>query len=266
MNTALLGIAAFFAYGFAAIFLTLRLQRPAHVQQEGGELGTQIPAIAGFLAHTALVIGMFSSGLNFAFFDSLALFAWIITGLLMLSTLRWPLASLGVLVYPIAGICALVYALSTGRAPSHADKLFSPLLQAHIVSSVFAYCLLCLAGLQAIVLAVQDHQLHHHKPGGFVRSLPPLQVMEKLMFRVIGVGFALLTIALATGFLVVEHWFTHKIIFSIIAWLIFAALLLGRWQAGWRGRKAIRLILSGIGFLILAFFGSKLVLELILGQ
>lgn len=264
MNTALLGIAAFFAYTFAAVFLALRIQGN-RANSADGAMGIQVPAIAGFLAHTALVIGIFTSGLHFAFFNSLALFAWIITGLLMLSTLRWPLGSLGILVYPIAGLCAVLYALTRNSMSVDADSSFTPLLQAHIASSVFAYAMLSLAGLQAIVLAVQDHQLHHHKPGGFVRSLPPLQTMERLMFRVIAVGFVLLTIALGTGFAAVDDWFSHKIIFSAISWLIFAALLAGRQMAGWRGRKAIRLTLSGIGFLILSFFGSKLVLELILG-
>ena len=263
MNTALLGCAAFFAYGFAAIFLALRLQRQE--QNQDGQLAGQLPALAGFIAHSSLVASMFMDGMNFAFFNSLALFAWIITGLLMLSTLRWPLSSLGILVYPIAGLCAVVFGLTVSNQESSPHNL-SPILQLHIISSVFAYSMLSLAGLQAIILAIQDHQLHNHKPGGFVRSLPPLQTMEHLMFRVIGAGFILLSLALASGFVVVEDLFTHKIIFSVIAWLIFATLLIGRWQAGWRGRKAIRFILSGISFLILAFFGSKLVLELILGN
>mgnify|MGYP000356751259 CR=1 FL=1 len=262
MNTALLGCAAFFAYGFAAIFLALRLQRQEHNQD--GQLAGQLPALAGFIAHSSLVVGMLVGGMDFAFFNSLALFAWIITGLLMLSTLRWPLGSLGILVYPIAGLCAALFGLTAGSQSSNTASFSLP-LQLHIISSVFAYSMLSLAGLQAMILAVQDHQLHHHKPGGFVRSLPPLQTMERLMFRVIGAGFILLSLALISGFVVVDHWFTHKIIFSLIAWLIFAVLLIGRWKAGWRGRKAIRFILSGISFLILAFFGSKLVLELILG-
>ncbi len=260
MNTALLGVAAFFAYGFATLFLALG------VKFNNTNPGTQIPALAGFAAHSALLVGIFTdTGLHLGFFNSLALFAWVITALFMLGRLRWPLHSLGVLVYPIAGICALGYAINAHVDQPASDTL-SPLLQAHILCSVFAYSLLILAALQAIVLAVQDHQIHHHKPGGFVRSLPPLQTMERLMFRIIGVGFTLLTLALLTGFAVVDHWFTHKIIFSLIAWLIFATLLLGRWHAGWRGRQAIRLVLSGSGFLILAFFGSKLVLELILGN
>lgn len=256
MNTALLGCAAFFAYGFAAIFLGLRLQR--HTQD--GLLAGQLPAIAGFAAHSGLIASIFMSGMHFSFFNSLALFAWIITGLLMLSTLRWPLGSLGILVYPIAGLCAALFGLTAGSQSSNSASFSLP-LQLHIISSVFAYSMLSLAGLQAMILAVQDHQLHHHKPGGFVRSLPPLQTMERLMFRVIGAGFILLSFALISGFVVVDHWFTHKIIFSLIAWLIFAVLLIGRWKAGWRGRKAIRFILSGISFLILAFFGSKLVFE-----
>ena len=263
MNTALLGCAAFFAYGYAAIFLGLRLQRQENNQD--GLLVGQFPAIVGFIAHSGLIVSMFMSGIHFAFFNSLALFAWIITGLLILSILRWPLVSLGILVYPIAGLCAMLFGFTTSDQSSSVTSFSLP-LQLHIISSVFAYSMLSLAALQAIMLAIQDHQLHHHNPNGFVRSLPPLQTMERLMFRVISTGFILLSLVLVSGFIVIDHWFTHKTIFSIIAWLIFASLLLGRWKAGWRGRKVIHFVLSGISFLVLAFFGSKLVFELILGN
>lgn len=265
MKIALLGFVTFAVYLIAALLLGLRLQRPP--RENDSVLAIQVPALFALFSHGLLLVNQFLQlGLNFGFFNSLALFAWIITALLIFGSLRWPLMSLGIMVYPISGLCAVALGVYSSQQPAGATQALSGALELHIVISVFAYSLLSLAGLQSIVLAVQDHQLHNHKPGGFVRSLPPLQVMERLMFRMITVGFCLLTLSLASGFYVAENLATHKNIFSIIAWLIFAVLLIGRWQAGWRGRKAIRLTLAGIAFLMLAFFGSKLVVELILGR
>ena len=121
-----------------------------------------------------------------------------------------------------------------------------------------------------ILLAIQDRHLHNRQPGGFIRALPPLQVMEALLFQMIGVGYVLLTLALLTGILFLEDIFAqhlvHKTVLSIIAWLVFGILLWGRWHFGWRGRVAIRWTIGGFIFLMLAYFGSKFVLELILNR
>jgi ABC-type uncharacterized transport system permease subunit len=89
-----------------------------------------------------------------------------------------------------------------------------------------------------------------------------------LLFRVIAAGFALLTLTLLTGALFVGNLFgqhlVHKTVLSIVAWLVFGVLLYGRWRFGWRGRRAVNLTLIGMAVLVLAFFGSKFVLELIL--
>ena len=118
------------------------------------------------------------------------------------------------------------------------------------------------------MLAIQEHHLRNRQPGGYIRALPPLQVMERLLFQMIGTGFALLSAALLTGFFFLEDIFAqqlvHKTVLSIAAWVIFGVLLWGRWKFGWRGRTAIRWTLSGFIFLLLAYFGSKAVLELIL--
>jgi ABC-type uncharacterized transport system permease subunit len=138
----------------------------------------------------------------------------------------------------------------------------------HVLVSLFAYSLLTLASVQAILLAIQDHHLHGRHPGGFVRALPPLQTMEILLFELIGVGFFLLSLALVSGFAFLEDMFAqhlvHKTLLSVVSWLVFAGLLWGRFRFGWRGRTAIRGTLTGFVFLMLAYFGSKLVLELIL--
>jgi ABC-type uncharacterized transport system permease subunit len=141
-------------------------------------------------------------------------------------------------------------------------------LQIHILISLIAYSMLTIAAVQAVVLAVQDRQLHNHRPGGMMRALPPLQWMEHLLFQLIAVGFVLLTLALGTGFVFLQDIFAqhlvHKTVLSIAAWLVFAVLLWGRARFGWRGRTAIRWTLGGFFALMLAYFGSKLVLELVL--
>jgi ABC-type uncharacterized transport system permease subunit len=92
--------------------------------------------------------------------------------------------------------------------------------------------------------------------------------MENLLFQMLTAGFILLSLSLFSGILFLEDLFAqhlaHKTVFSIIAWLVFGTLLWGRWRFGWRGRTAIRWTLSGFFFLMLAYFGSKLVLEIVL--
>jgi ABC-type uncharacterized transport system permease subunit len=142
-------------------------------------------------------------------------------------------------------------------------------LELHILLSILAYSLLVIAALQAVLLAVQDHQLRNRHPGGLIRALPPLQTMETLLIQLIATGFVLLSLALLTGLFFLEDIFAqhlvHKTVLSLIAWGVFATLLWGHWRFGWRGRVAIRWTLGGFLFLMLAYFGSKLVLELLLG-
>jgi ABC-type uncharacterized transport system permease subunit len=121
-----------------------------------------------------------------------------------------------------------------------------------------------------VFVAIIDHFLRRHHLNPLVKSLPPLETLERLLFRLIAMGFILLTVSLGTGLAFVDDLFeqhlAHKTILSIMAWLVFGLLLWGRWQYGWRGRQAVRLTLAGILLLLLAYFGSKLVLETILGR
>jgi ABC-type uncharacterized transport system permease subunit len=140
----------------------------------------------------------------------------------------------------------------------------------HIISSILAFGFLSIAGVYAVFAAIIDHFLRSHHLNSLVRSLPPLEVLERLLFRLIATGFILLTVSLASGLAFVSDLFAqhlvHKTLLSIMAWLVFGLLLFGRWRYGWRGRKAVRLCLAGIALLILSYFGSKLVLENLLGR
>lgn len=199
---------------------------------------------------------------------ALSLFAVQAALLQWLFNFRQPITALGLVVYPVAALCLLAGQwLPVGNEASAA--LDWP-LQLHILLSLLAYGTLTLGAVQAVVLAVQHRRLHDHSPRGTSMGLPPLQTMEHLLFRLIAAGFFLLSLAILSGGLFIDNLFAqhlaHKTILSIIAWIFFAVLLWGRWRYGWRGRLAVRWTLAGYGVLILAYFGSKLVLELILGE
>jgi ABC-type uncharacterized transport system permease subunit len=140
----------------------------------------------------------------------------------------------------------------------------------HLVSSVLAFGVLSIAGVYALFVSLIDHFLRRHHLNPLVRTLPPLVVLESLLFKLTSVGFALLTISLLSGIVFINDIFAqhlvHKTILSILTWLVFGLLLWGRWRYGWRGRLAVRLTLAGIILLVLSYFGTKLVLEIFLGR
>jgi ABC-type uncharacterized transport system permease subunit len=120
----------------------------------------------------------------------------------------------------------------------------------------------------AIAIALQDARLRKRKPSGWLLILPSLEGMEQILFSILTMGFVLLTLSLFSGLIFVDDLFAqhlaHKTVLSVMAWLVFATLLIGRWQRGWRGKKAVYMALLGFVFLALAYFGTKLVLETIL--
>jgi len=228
-------------------------------------LGLGVLAVA---CHAVVLYGqtLAPEGLNLGFFNAGSLVVWLMALLVLIAALRMPVENLAVVIMPIS---ALALALSAAFSPVTGGMGRIPLgMETHILTSILAYSLFSLAVLQALMLAYQDHQLRHRRPGRMVRLLPPLQVMEVILFQMLWLGFALLSISLVSGAVFVEDLFAqhlaHKTILSILAWLVFATLLYGRWVHGWRGRKAIRWTLSGFMVLMLAYFGTKLVLELIL--
>jgi ABC-type uncharacterized transport system permease subunit len=222
----------------------------------------------GLALHTWLVYeGIFShSGLNLGFFNALALTSWTVVTLLLFSSLTKPVENLGLFLLPMAAFT--LYLDARYPSASFMPQAAGWNLKIHVLISMLAYSLLTLASVQAILLAIQDSHLHSRHPGGFIRALPPLQTMESLLFEMIAAGFVLLTFALLSGFAFLEDMFAqhlvHKTVLSTLAWVVFGALLVGRHRYGWRGRTAIIWTLAGFVMLILAYFGSKAVLELIL--
>ena len=144
------------------------------------------------------------------------------------------------------------------------------ILTSHILLSSLAYGLLAVAAVIAFFMIVQQNRLHSRQPLGWLESLPALETMDRWMFVAVGLGFALLTLALFSGLFFVDDWFeqhlVHKTVLSFFGWSVFALLLLGRWKFGWRGKNAAWWTLSGFAVLLVAYFGSKFVLEALLDR
>jgi ABC-type uncharacterized transport system permease subunit len=263
----LLVIAAILAYLGAAACFTVRLfgtdVEKIPLRPIGLALVMLGVVLHGFLLYQNTVTDI---GINLGVLNAFSLISWTILLLLLISSLGKPVENLGIVLLPLGAIAIFL----ESHYPSFRllQDTATTGLTIHILVSLLAYSLLTLASVQAILLAIQDHHLHQRHPGGFIRALPPLQTMEGLLFEMIGAGFILLTLALISGFTFLEDMFAqhlaHKTILSIIAWFVFGTLLWGRVRFGWRGQKALIWTLSGFVVLMLAYFGSKVVIELIL--
>lgn len=203
-------------------------------------------------------------GLNLGFPVAVALVTWVIVIQILFSACFRRIESLGIVMFPLAGLAGILASLTeSGQLLS----VSNPAIKGHIMLSIVAYSLVSLAAIQSGLLAYQDTAIRRHQPGGFVRLLPPLNSMESLLFQLLGFAFLFLSASLLSGLFFLEDMFAqrvaHKTILSIIAWIILGTLLFGRFRYGWRGKRAIRWTLFSFGFLMLAYFGSKLVLEYI---
>lgn len=222
-------------------------------------------ASVAFLIHLWVVADQtgFPQALSLPLFTALAATSLTVVFLLILLCLKQPADYLGIAVYPIAALSLLLSHTQTGNS-----QIVGGAIQIHVFLSLVAYAVLALAAAQAVLVAIQRRFLSRHKPGGFIRALPALDRTEALLFTLLSVGFALLSLSLLSGFFYLEDMFAqqlaHKTILSCLGWIIFATLLFGRWQFGWRGKKAVQWTLTGFALLLLAYFGSKIVLEIIL--
>ena len=227
-----------------------------------------VTGLAGLLLHGfALYNSMVSPmGINLGFYNAISLVSAFIVLLTLIDTWRYPVEILAIVLLPIAALTMLFDISGNSHhllAPDSSNTLIF-----HILTSIIAYSILALAALQAILLSIQNKFLHAHQPGGIIKLMPPLKNMEVLLFEVIVVGFVALTISLGSGLIFLENMFAqqvaHKTILSIFAWFVFLTLLIGHWKLGWRGRIAVRWTLGGFISLMLAYFGSKFVLEILL--
>lgn len=272
MHSALLGTLAILTYlaSAAVLFRSLRTEYgPAPAAVGTHRFKTLSVAWLAAALHAMAMVNLYAGqgGLDFSFLNALSAVAWILVAIVLLVALVKPVDKLGLVVFPLAAAILLLKLAVPEEA--HTLRNHSWPMAAHVLASILAYGFLNIAAIQSVLLAIQDWCLHTRQTEGMlIRSLPPLQTMESLLFQLIGAGFVLLTVSLVTGFLFLENMFAqhlvHKTVLSILAWIVFAVLLVGRMRYGWRGQIAIRWTLGGFFSLMLAYFGSKMVLEWIL--
>lgn len=217
------------------------------------------------LMHFGVLFGIHRGAVDLHFYAALSLVSAVIAALTLIVNLARPVAALGIILFPLAG---LFLAIDEFLAPATAPFPIDWQIGLHVIIALLAYSLLAIAAVLALLLATQERALRTRRLGTWAGALPPLTQTESLMFKLIGAGFALLTLTLLSGVLFVHNLHAqhqaHTAILSLVAWIIFGVLLFGRWRWGWRGHRAVNLTLAGMAILLLAFFGSKFVLEMIL--
>lgn len=235
--------------------------------------GWMIPAIAA--GHLVLLAHAVVGGGEFRFGFAHALSATLLLAVLIIWVEGFfvPMRGLDMLVLPAAALAVPLPALFHGAAISAAADTGA--LRVHLVMAISAYSLLTIAALHALLMASVDRQLHAalgppDRTSRWLAQMPPLLAMERMLFRLIAAGFVLLTLTLISGVFFSEALFgralrfDHKTVFTIASWFVFAGLLAGRFVFGWRGRKALRWTLAGFLMLLLAYVGSRFVLEVVL--
>ena len=266
-------IIAFFAYGSASWLLFQFIKRSG-IQQFGQtttetSLLTQalVVAVIAVIAHItyAILVSQVGGLLNFSFSSMSVLISAILVVIYLIACAWMPIRRLGVLVYPFTILTLACSALWNSDANLLVDRGFA--FNTHILVAILAYCLLTIATIQSLLYCYQEYQFKQRRKPSLLLALPPLQTMETLLFRLIGLGFVLLTFTLISGAIFSQQIFGHAFefkhhtILAVVGWCVFAYLLIQRFRNGLRGNSAVAWTVCGFMFIQLGYFGTKLVTE-----
>lgn len=273
MATILLHLLAATLYGA----MGLRFWRACQLQTGGAAIqcmssNERVLLLAALAAHGLALHGTMFPGeaMRFGFGLAVSLMIWLAVCFYWIETFYARLDGLHAMVLPAGLVGSLLPLIFPGQHVL--ANAGSPAFRAHFIVAMLAYSLFTLAALHAMLMAVAERQLHSGRISRTIASLPPLLTMESLLFRLIGIAFILLTLTLGSGIMFSESLFgqafrlDHKTIFAITSWLLFGALLFGRRVWGWRGRVALRWTLAGFVALVLAYIGSRFVIEVLLDR
>jgi ABC-type uncharacterized transport system permease subunit len=239
-----------------------------------GAVISGVTVLAWVLHGAALWPDMLANGtlrVGFAFMLSAAL--WISVAAWWIENRNFALDGMRRMIMPCAAVSSLLPPLFPGSLMPVGDQ--TPAFGWHVAVAIMAYSTLTIAAFHAVLMALQETRLHTRSAkkgwlGAAIDQLPALLTMEKLLFRMIGIGFVLLSLTVLSGIVFSEQLFgralrwDHKNVFALLSWLLFAALLAGRRWRGWRGKTALRFTLAGFATLALAYVGSRFVFEVVL--
>ena len=222
----------------------------------------------GILLYRRVIV---PEGLDLGVANAISLLAWLTVLIYWLGGLVYTgVGSILGLMAPVAAAAVLLQAvLPSGHVVTYGGN---PVFAAHFGIAMLGYSLFIVATVHALVMLAEEKWLHRGTLPPFLRELPPLLQMEALLFRILLAAFVLLTLTVVSGVFFSEQLFgkpftfTSKTFFAIVSWVIFGVLLAGHFVRGWRGRTAVRLTLAGFTTLLLAYVGSKFVLEVVLSR
>jgi len=265
----LLPLIAVACYLFGALGLGFSAYQGDSHHGRGGRIAAAAIAAIGAIVHMVALaqerrmdpLAALSLG------DVLALVALVIAVTAIVMALRPRLRGMAALLLVIAAL--LEAAFSEGaRQFSIGQPGWE--LAFHVAMATTAFAFLTIGAVLAVAQVVVARKLRSRQPLGWLKILTPIESVESGCFHSIQAGFAVLTLALVTGAFFVDNLFAqhlvHKVVLAIVAWIVFGILLFGRWRFGWRGRQALRWTLAGYVLLGLSYFGSKLILENVLGK
>lgn len=216
----------------------------------------------------ALGLGVTGANAHFGFATALSMTVWLVAAVYAVETqffpqieTRWALSATGVAAVTLAQ-------MFPGTPLKHNP---SGWLALHLALGLASYGLFAASVIHAYFSSRAESRIRMAEDP---HTGLPLLTLERLTFRLAGVGFVLLTLTLAAGWLFSEQLYgaghawqwNHKTVFAVLAWCVFTALLAGRQWAGWRGKRAKRMLYAGSALLLLAYVGSRFVVEVILGR
>jgi ABC-type uncharacterized transport system permease subunit len=244
--------------------------------------GERLAIVLPLAAHSAVLYDAVfgDAGLRFGFGHALSATLWLAVLFYWLANNFYGLAGMLALVLPAAAVAVVLPAVFPGmETPPYTSSVE---FRIHLALAMLAYGLFTIAALHAMLMAMVERRLHRARQSGTglgrealagpFSALPPLLTLEALLFRILALGFVMLTLTLVTGAAFSEEvfgqplQFNHKTLFGIVSWIVFGGLLLGRWLWGWRGRRALRWTMTGFVVLLLAYVGSRFVLEVLLAR
>jgi len=223
----------------------------------------------GITVHSHELYGsiLSSAGFNLSLSNTISMIGLELALISLIAAVEPTLRGIG------AGLLILGAITAAVTSPEHSSATFMALpwhVKMHILIALMSYGLLTVGAIVAVYAMVQERRLQAGRLSTLNRLFAPLETTEKLLFGITAAGFAGLALAILTGLMFVENLFAqhlaHKTVFSLLALLVFGTLLAGRFFAGWRGARAIKLYLGGFLLLCVAYFGVRVVLEQILNR